>query len=329
MPILPNVDNETELLLWCKQTAASHQHLVGGNLIGKVVDPKDFQVYGVKNLHVVDASILPEQPSTHPQMTIMALGRYAADKLKTTSPSKRDLYLSSLIPFFLILADFAALVLVVRFVVAKRKFREFEGKHTLSWTALQYDRSFIAVRRILQRKNSQRSQRYCLANIIISDLECVLKPRGKLEPRTLLAKTSLIFPSQDITCLLGPSGAGKSTLMNAMCSRFNPVTVRVSGKMLIDGQPIDLSSRQKRTNVAYIQQSDNLIPTITPHEGMTFTSRIELGHLSASDREERVMYIVEQLGLSNCIDTPIGGWLPGGIEIKGIVTMVGWGLYLC
>ena len=70
MPILPNVDNETELLLWCKQTAASHQHLVGGNLIGKVVDPKDFQVYGVKNLHVVDASILPEQPSTHPQMTI-------------------------------------------------------------------------------------------------------------------------------------------------------------------------------------------------------------------------------------------------------------------
>ncbi len=58
-------------------------HPQGGNAIGEdpataVVDP-GFRVHGTEGLYVCDASVFPTSLTVNPQMTVMALARYAAD----------------------------------------------------------------------------------------------------------------------------------------------------------------------------------------------------------------------------------------------------------
>ena len=58
-------------------------HPQGGNALSAnrdegVVDPS-FRVYGYENLFVCDASVFPEPITVNPQLTVMALARYAAE----------------------------------------------------------------------------------------------------------------------------------------------------------------------------------------------------------------------------------------------------------
>jgi choline dehydrogenase-like flavoprotein len=60
-------------------------HPQGGNPMSAdakkgVVDP-EFRVYGTKNLYVCDASVFPSSITVNPQLTVMALARYAADHI--------------------------------------------------------------------------------------------------------------------------------------------------------------------------------------------------------------------------------------------------------
>jgi choline dehydrogenase-like flavoprotein len=62
-------------------------HPQGGNPIGlnprtSVVDP-DFRVHGYANLHVCDASVFPTSLTVNPQLTVMALAHYAAQRIAT------------------------------------------------------------------------------------------------------------------------------------------------------------------------------------------------------------------------------------------------------
>ncbi len=65
-------------------------HPQGGNRISKnrgrngidggVIDP-DFKVYGFDNLYVCDASVFPSATTVNPQLTVMTLAHYAADRI--------------------------------------------------------------------------------------------------------------------------------------------------------------------------------------------------------------------------------------------------------
>jgi choline dehydrogenase-like flavoprotein len=65
-------------------------HPQGGNRISKnrgrdgidggVIDP-DFKVYGYDNLYVCDASVFPTATTVNPQLTVMTLAHYAADRI--------------------------------------------------------------------------------------------------------------------------------------------------------------------------------------------------------------------------------------------------------
>jgi choline dehydrogenase-like flavoprotein len=61
-------------------------HPQGGNALSRdpkrgVVDPDDFKVHGYENLHVCDASVFPSSLTVNPQLTVMALARYAAPRI--------------------------------------------------------------------------------------------------------------------------------------------------------------------------------------------------------------------------------------------------------
>ena len=63
-------------------------HPQGGNRLGRdpatcVVDP-DFKVYGYDNLYLCDASIFPSSIGVNPQLTVMALADYAAERVGKT-----------------------------------------------------------------------------------------------------------------------------------------------------------------------------------------------------------------------------------------------------
>ncbi|XP_050237395.1 protein HOTHEAD-like [Mercurialis annua] len=65
---------------FCKNNVMTFYHYHGGCTVGSVVD-KDYKVYGVKNLRVVDGSTFLETPGTNPMATLLMLGRYQGSKI--------------------------------------------------------------------------------------------------------------------------------------------------------------------------------------------------------------------------------------------------------
>ena len=74
------MNSEDELKKFCKKNVRTFYHYHGGCLVGSVVD-KDYRVYGVKGLRVVDGSTLSESPGTNPMATLLMLGRYQGIKI--------------------------------------------------------------------------------------------------------------------------------------------------------------------------------------------------------------------------------------------------------
>ncbi|XP_039028443.1 protein HOTHEAD-like [Hibiscus syriacus] len=70
----------TSLEQYCIDTVMTVWHYHGGCQIGKVVD-RDFNVFGVDRLRVIDASTFTFSPGTNPQATIMMLGRNMGQRI--------------------------------------------------------------------------------------------------------------------------------------------------------------------------------------------------------------------------------------------------------
>lgn len=73
-----DVDRHLGRVLSNLTVASSHPQ--GGNALGTVLD-EHFRVRGYGNLHVADASVFPGSVQVNPQMTVMALARYAGERM--------------------------------------------------------------------------------------------------------------------------------------------------------------------------------------------------------------------------------------------------------
>lgn len=81
--------SEDEVRKFCKKNVRTFYHYHGGCIVGEVVD-KDYKVYGVKGLRVVDGSTFSESPGTNPMAALLMLGRYQGIKIleqRTNSPN--------------------------------------------------------------------------------------------------------------------------------------------------------------------------------------------------------------------------------------------------
>lgn len=75
-----NMLDDAALAQFCRDTLSTIWHNHGGCEVGSVVNER-YQVSGVDNLRIVDASTFRDTPGTNPQATTMMLGRYVGVKM--------------------------------------------------------------------------------------------------------------------------------------------------------------------------------------------------------------------------------------------------------
>jgi putative ABC transport system ATP-binding protein len=116
-----------------------------------------------------------------------------------------------------------------------------------------------------------------------------------------LRGVSLEIEKGEFLTLVGPSGSGKTTLLQLIGCLDQPT----SGKIWINGQDVSRLSRNQRaeirqSTIGFIFQFYALIPTLSAYENVEMP--LLLGRVGASERRERVMHLLEAVGLADRAD---------------------------
>ena len=82
---VPASDSDADLLAWLEREVFSVFHPVGTCAIGSVVDP-ELRVYGVRNLRVVDASVMPTIVRGNTNAPTIMIAEKAADMIRGVAP---------------------------------------------------------------------------------------------------------------------------------------------------------------------------------------------------------------------------------------------------
>jgi len=119
---------------------------------------------------------------------------------------------------------------------------------------------------------------------------------GKVETRALRG-VSLTIESGEFTALVGPSGSGKTTLLQLIGCLDQPT----SGQVFVNGKDVSRLNRNQRADmrrgtIGFVFQFFALIPTLTAYENVEMP--LLLNGRGASERRERVMHLLEMVGLA-------------------------------
>ncbi|KAL4857919.1 ATP-binding cassette sub-family G member 2 [Chlorella vulgaris] len=109
--------------------------------------------------------------------------------------------------------------------------------------------------------------------------------------------------------LLGPSGCGKTTLLGSIAGSAAELGsgTTLTGSVLVDG------ARRRKSEVAYVPQSDVLIPSLTVQECLRYSALLRLPQdTSPLDLQVHVERVLDELGLRHIADNQVGG--AGGIR---------------
>lgn len=129
-------------------------------------------------------------------------------------------------------------------------------------------------------------------DLILFDKVSKIYPMGELEVQAL-KKVDLAIKEGEFIVILGPSGSGKTTLLN-LIGGMDTIS---EGKLTVNGQDIsDLGQKglteYRRTQIGFIFQFFNLIPTLTALENVEFALE-----LVADDTRDRSQQALEMVGL--------------------------------
>ena len=117
-----------------------------------------------------------------------------------------------------------------------------------------------------------------------------------------LRGVSLDVHAGDFISIAGPSGSGKTTLLNLI----GCVDTATSGTVLVDGNDTRNLSDRKLTDLrlntlGFIFQSFNLVSVLSVFQNVEFPLLLQR-RLSKSERRDRVMSLLEQVGLASHVD---------------------------
>lgn len=124
-------------------------------------------------------------------------------------------------------------------------------------------------------------------------------PAGDREVQ-ILHGISVAVREQEICAIMGPSGSGKSTLLYCLAGLESPT----NGAVSLLGQPLGRLNRSdlakmRRTDVGFVFQSYNLIPTLTAFENVALPWR--LGRKRPP--EDQIRQTLGELGLAGQIES--------------------------
>ena len=111
-----------------------------------------------------------------------------------------------------------------------------------------------------------------------------------------LAAVSVDIPRGAFAAIMGPSGSGKSTLLHLMGGLDRPS----SGELLVDGRLVgqmadDEVTLFRRTNIGFVFQFFNLLPTLTALENVTLP--LVLDGRSKHEADQRAALLLGKVGL--------------------------------
>jgi putative ABC transport system ATP-binding protein len=144
------------------------------------------------------------------------------------------------------------------------------------------------------------SKRSNLVDVI--ELENVTKVYsiGEVETRALDG-VSLCIEEGEFTALVGPSGSGKTTMLQLMGCLDRPNR----GVVKINGQDVTSLNANKRADlrremIGFIFQFFALVPVLTAYENVELP--LLLSGVKTKERQERVMALLDAVGLSGRVD---------------------------
>ena len=131
-------------------------------------------------------------------------------------------------------------------------------------------------------------------------------------PITAVDRLSLRVMPGEIYGLLGPNGAGKTTTIMMLLGLTEPSsgTARVLGL-----DPAHQALAVKR-RVGYLPDAVGFYGRLTGRENLRYTA--ELNGLDGDAAEAVITHLLDQVGLSNAADRPVGGYSRGMLQRLGI-----------
>jgi ABC transport system ATP-binding/permease protein len=105
--------------------------------------------------------------------------------------------------------------------------------------------------------------------------------------------------------IMGASGAGKTTLLNVLAGLVKPT----KGEILINGFDIHTQKEKIHGVIGYVSQDDLLIEELTVYENLYYNAKLCFAHFTEEELHQRVMEVLENLGLDQRKDLRVGNAL--------------------
>ncbi|CCT70367.1 probable ABC1 transport protein [Fusarium fujikuroi] len=133
----------------------------------------------------------------------------------------------------------------------------------------------------------------------------------KDETRKILDNVDGWVKPGTLTALMGVSGAGKTTLLDCLADRTSMGVI--TGEMLVDGNPRDMSFQRK---TGYVQQQDLHLQTSTVREALNFSALLrQPAHVPKQEKLDYVEQVIKLLDMEEYADAVVG--VPGeGLNVE-------------
>jgi len=105
--------------------------------------------------------------------------------------------------------------------------------------------------------------------------------------------------------IMGASGAGKTTLLNVLAGLVKPT----KGEILINGFDIHTQKEKIHGVIGYVSQDDLLIEELTVYQNLYYNAKLCFADFTEEQLHQRVMEVLENLGLDQRKDLRVGNAL--------------------
>ncbi|WP_017733168.1 ATP-binding cassette domain-containing protein [Nafulsella turpanensis] len=105
--------------------------------------------------------------------------------------------------------------------------------------------------------------------------------------------------------IMGASGAGKTTLLNVLAGIESPS----EGEILINGYNLHTEKDQLQGVIGYVSQDDLLIEELTVYQNLYYNAKLCFAGMPAEELHQRVLDMLESLGLEQRKDLKVGSVL--------------------